>query len=90
MKPVKGHEIIVHGIHNHQYFQGCGLSFTNFTGIATGCGDTALAAFDDALDSLCTNDWNVTPVDWQGAPKEGEGETAYDEDSYNYVSVRVR
>ncbi len=45
-------EIIDHGIDHCQYFQGCGTSYTEFDSAATGCGENALEAFDDALEQI--------------------------------------
>ena len=45
-------EIIDHGIDHSQYFQGCGVSYTEFDHVATGCGETPLEAIDGALDAI--------------------------------------
>ena len=57
---VNEYEIVDHGIEHEQYFQGCGVSFTEFTDIATGCGNDYAEALDDALEMLASNDWDVT------------------------------
>ncbi len=59
MKTAKAYRVVCHGIENSQYFQGHGLSFSKFADTATGIGDTALEAFEDALASLAQNDWDV-------------------------------
>ena len=46
------YEIVDHGIDNSQYFQGCGVSYTEFDECATGCGSNALEAFDDAMEQI--------------------------------------
>ncbi len=43
------YEIINHGIEHSQYFQGCGVSFTEFDVCFTGIGNSAFEALDDAL-----------------------------------------
>ena len=60
-------EIVDHGIQNAQYFQGCGTSFTDYTDVATGIGDTFSEALDDALENLAQTGWNVDIV----VPDEG-------------------
>lgn len=45
-------EIIDHGIKHSQYFQGCGVSYTNFNEVATGCGQNATEALEDALEQI--------------------------------------
>lgn len=46
------YEVISHGIDHAQYFQGCGVSFTPFDHVATGCGDSVWSALDDALEGI--------------------------------------
>jgi hypothetical protein len=45
-------EIIDHGVDGESYFPGCGVSHTAFTDVATGIGDSARAAAEDAADSM--------------------------------------
>jgi len=105
MKTVKGCVVVDHGFDAEQYFQGCGASFTEFDECATGIGDTAREAFDDALESLAQNDWDVT-----GIPNRGRGfsrltvrgylkglgfsksdiEAGDGSETYAYVSIRVK
>ena len=96
MKTIQAHEVIVHGVDHEQFFQGCGVAFTEFTEVATGIGSDAHEAFDDALENLAEGDWDVEAVDtadgWTDAPKPGDlamGEDAH-EALHVYVSVRVR
>ena len=56
-KTVVEFEMVDHGIENSQYFQGCGLSHTDYDDIATGIGNDPAEAIDDALESLAQNDW---------------------------------
>lgn len=35
------YQIINHGYENSQYFQGCGVSYTEFEHVQTGCGNDA-------------------------------------------------
>lgn len=88
-------EIISHGVEHSQYFQGCGVSFTPYTDVATGIGMTEKEALNDALDSLAQNGWYVSAIEsseeYIGAndeiPDELKGET---DELYFHVSVRVR
>ena len=49
-------EIIDHGRMYSQYFQGCGTSFTRFTHVWTGIGDSSKEAYNDALDQMFMDD----------------------------------
>lgn len=105
MKTVQEHEILVHGVEHEQYFQGCGLAFTRFTDVATGIGNDASEAYDDALESLAQNDWEVEPLENLITQIESgnhvvvcpmlEEQDEHDDecpchDLHVYVSVRVR
>lgn len=46
------YEVISHGIDHSQYFQGCGVSYTPFDHVVTGCGPTMWDALDDALEGI--------------------------------------
>lgn len=46
------YEIINHGWDNAQYFQGCGVTFTDFNYCVTGCGDDAKEAYEDAVEQV--------------------------------------
>lgn len=48
-------EIIDHGWDNPDYFQGCGVAFTQWQHCVTGAGDTALEALEDALEQTWTH-----------------------------------
>ncbi len=76
MKAVTKFEIIDHGIDNAQYFQGCGVSFTSFDECATGCGENASEAYNDALESLAQNGWDVLPIVESEEGIAANGETA--------------
>ena len=59
MKTVTEYEIINHGIDHSDYFQGCGVSCTRYTDVATGIGCSEKDALDDALDQLAQAAWDV-------------------------------
>jgi hypothetical protein len=93
-----------HGVDNCQYFQGHGISLTDYEDCATGCGDSFNEAFEDALDSLAQNDWDVSSiVNEDSEHKDANKSVAEfldldcenDEDmedceSYYYVSIDVK
>jgi hypothetical protein len=95
------YEIETHGIDYPDYFQGAGTSFTRFSEIATGCGDTEKEALDDALEQMAMCGVTISPELEADAEKaddkecasernEEDGELAEDqgESAYWYVSVR--
>jgi hypothetical protein len=51
-KRILDHEVVDHGVEGEQYFQGCGVAYTDFDDVATGLGDTFNEALADALESL--------------------------------------
>jgi hypothetical protein len=52
-------EIINHGYTHSQYFQGCGVSFTSFEHVQTGVGMNAKEAYEDAVEQIAMNGFNV-------------------------------
>ena len=102
MKPIKEYEIVDHGFDGEQYFQGCGVAFSDFDDVATGMGDTAREAFDDALDNLAENDWDVSKIKGKsklsrqgvrgylrsiGIKLDPDGDGS---ETHYYLSIRVR
>jgi len=45
-------EVVNHGIDHSDYFQGCGVSFSNYSHVVTGCGQNFAEAIEDALDQI--------------------------------------
>lgn len=62
MKKIAQYEVIDHGFDGEQYFQGCGVAYTEFSYVATGIGETAREAFDDALEGLAQADWDISTI----------------------------
>ncbi len=60
-RKVTDYEIDDHGVEHSQYFQGAGTG--NFDDVATGIGNNAEEAFNDALDSLAQNGWDVSEIE---------------------------
>lgn len=96
MKHIKSFEIINHGYEHEQYFQGCGTSFTDYDDVATGIGNNAREAYDDAVEQLAMGDYDVDKL-----PTKPRGIRARDkvpakigghetDDFYWYVSIRVK
>lgn len=86
------YEIINHGMEHSQYFQGCGTSFTRFTHVWTGIGDSSKEAYNDALDQMFVDDSEAA----EKMPTRPAGFTLRprvphdSEDVYFYVSIRAR
>jgi hypothetical protein len=87
-------QILNHGPENESYFQGCGVALTEYTDVATGIGDDAKEAYEDAVEQLATNGWDVARL-----PKRPRGIRQADRltreqgehgEWHWYVSVRVR
>ena len=102
MKKVKEYQVIDHGFDAEQYFQGCGTAYTDFEDVATGTGETAREAFDDALEGLAQSDWDVSTIKGKsrlsrqgvrgylrsiGIKFDPNGDGA---ETHAYVSVRVK
>lgn len=51
-----------HGIDNPQYFQGHGVSCTDWDDCATGCGDNPREAGEDALEQLAQQGYEIPPA----------------------------
>ena len=96
-KAIVEFELVDHGIEHEQYFQGCGLAFTEYTDIATGCGDCPAEAVDDALEQLAMNGWETEGMEKRilqdigrrkmpKTPKVGRKS----EDCRYYLSIRVK
>ena len=62
MKQVTEYEVTDHGFEHAQYFPWCVIAGTAFEDGATGAGDTAQEAFEDALGGLAQNDWAVDSI----------------------------
>ncbi len=46
------YDVTSHGIHFADYWQGMGVSFSDYDDIVTGIGDTEIEALDDCLEQL--------------------------------------
>jgi hypothetical protein len=99
---VAEYELVDHGIDGAQYFQGCGVCYTKFDHVATGCGSNFAEAIDDVLDSIAQDGFDAENlqdrimvdenIGGAGFPTEPNTDEFHkeDEDSemYYYVSIR--
>jgi hypothetical protein len=92
MKKVNAFEIVDHGVDHEQYFPGCGVACTEFISVATGIGDSAHEAMEDALEQLAMMDWDVDGIKNDLSEESQIEEVPEDEISehHYYVSVRVK
>lgn len=102
-KPVASYEVIDHGIEHSQYFQGCGVAFTEYADCFTGCGNDASEALDDAIESACQCGYKFSDDDYNGAMDDlsdrktsvsalssrASDHESYD-DHYYYVSILLK
>lgn len=89
---VKSYEVVLHGIMQSDYFQGCGTYGTDYESVYTGIGSTVQNALKDTLENLAET-WDISAIeeeitaeyaekDFQTIPQEYE-------ESYWFVSIRV-
>lgn len=91
MKTVTGHEILNHGVEGSQYFQGCGVSHTEYTDVYTGIGDSAHEALEDALEQAACSDWDVESIENNLSEDITVPEDAEDESElHHFISIRLK
>lgn len=62
-RKIIAYEIVDHGVEHGQYFQGCGVAFTSFDEVYTGCGFHSLReALENAAEQLALSGFEV-PAD---------------------------
>jgi hypothetical protein len=91
-RKIRDFEILDHGAEHSQYFQGCGTSHTGFEDVATGCGDNAKEAYEDAADILAQMGWDTAslPSRPRGIRQRNKVPARAHEEMHYYVSIRVR
>lgn len=95
-KAIEAFEVLDHGVEHEQYFQGCGVSMTEFTDVATGNGSSVAEAVDDALDQLAQMDWDTEGMEarirkeYGRIPKRRTVLKRHGDECWHYVSIRVR
>lgn len=90
---IKSKDIVNHGWHHSDYFQGCGTSFTRYTHAFTGIGQNAKEAFEDAIEQACqslpSEEHDRLPVRPRGIRKSDRVPAHCDENVYWHVTVRL-
>lgn len=88
-------ETVDHGVEHEQYFQGCGVSYTLFEHVATGCGNNAAEAFEDVLEQIACSGFDVRTIEGSEYSLLFHSEKAHaarvpedSEDCFYYVSIR--
>lgn len=79
MKTIKEFEFCDLGADHSQYFQGFGVSFTNYEHCATGCGSSQAEAIDDLLEAVAQNGFDVNGLDVEILEDIGATEFATDD-----------
>jgi hypothetical protein len=89
MKKAAKYQVVDHGVESCQYFQGCGVSSTEYDTCYTGIGDSAHEALEDALESAAQSDWDV-----EGIPNTLSKEVVVPEDetgeTHYYITLRLK
>ena len=84
-------EIIDHGVDHEQYFQGCGVAFTEFDQCYTGIGESKTEAFNDALDQIAVSGYDVpSKLEKFANVLSDVSANLEHEDMHVYVSVRIK
>lgn len=99
LKIISEFELINHGIEHSQYFQGCGIAFTQFANVVTGIGDNPAEAIDDCLEQIAQYDFEAEDMKTRIMTQEGWEILPtipsvwlqlgnHNQDIYYYVSIR--
>lgn len=91
------HQIINHGLEHSQYFQGCGIAYTEYDSFFTGIGQTEYDALEDALEQAACSGMNVEGIENTQA-KEDKCDGCQDDTGddctscgmWFYVSIRLK
>ena len=81
-KLIEEYELIDHGVEHSQFFQGCGVSLTKFTDIATGYGENPAEAINDALEQLAGYGYDVDELERRILEDEGWKEFPIDPNAH--------
>ncbi len=98
MRNIGEFELIDHGMEHSQYFQGCGVAFTDFENVVTGIGDNPADAIDDCLEQVAQAGFDTEGMEsrllkqegWEALPTTPDRQAIYGsiEDIYYHVSIR--
>lgn len=99
MRRIVDYTIVDHGVDHAQYFQGEGPFFSMWDDVATGAGENAKEAYEQAVEQLAQDDWDVDklPKRPRGISTKMKVRRADIEDGdsdeseiHYYVSIKVR
>lgn len=86
---ITSYEIISHGCMHSDYFQGCGVSYTDFEHVQTGIGASEKEAFEDALGLIALDGTEISAeLESEGESARTDTEECEDNESYFHVSIR--
>jgi len=101
MQKVSEYQLCDHGIDGAQYFSGCGISYTSFDYVSTGCGSNFAEAIDEALDGVAQDGFDSEALEeaimldeglskWPTVPNTDKYYTEEngENEMYYYVSIR--
>ena len=95
-------EILDHGIQQSDYFQGCGIAYTEYTDVATGIGSNLWEALNDAAEQLAQMGWDLPEEiereiekaklipEQEGTHTDCGDKECYATDTYYFASIRVK
>ena len=102
---IADYKLLDHGIDHAQYFPGCGVAYTKFDNVQTGCGENFAEALNDALEMIAQTEDNVdledlenrintdlgfkSSEDWPTTPEANE-DTPEGEESELHYYVSIR
>jgi len=89
MKTVRAYDIDIIGVEHEQYFQGAGLSLTDWEDVSVGIGVDAREAYEDALEGLSQGEWDVSVLEGKVKPHEAVLPEDAHEELHVYVAVYV-
>ena len=103
MKKIDDYQLVDHGIDHAQYFPGCGVAFTEYYEVYTGCGSNFAKAIEDVLDQIALDgDYNIDGLEakikedyrlekWPTEPNTDKYcEENEDCELYYYLSIRLK
>lgn len=102
-KLIYEYEIVDHGVEHEQYFQGCGVSWSQYDEVYTGIGASMHEALDDAAEQAACSGWEISSElnnEIETADKTNRSdetkhtdcgdENCFADGVYYYASIRLR
>lgn len=80
MKTIGEFELIDHGIEHSQYFQGCGVAYTQWNNVVTGIGPEPGLAIEDCLEQIACGEggWDIDDLEERIIEQEGWDQEGWD------------